>query len=192
MRTKKELARMLLRDDIISSEEVEIVEYGLENLGSNLLGMLITMAIGYFFSFLPGSVLLWLMIFLLRKNAGGYHASTRGRCMLFSTAVLLVSFVIFVRLSFPEIIYVMTAVFSFAIILFMAPVENENKHLDQMEHRVYRKRTMLILVLEGTLYVMAFFFHWKGLIIVLTMDFFIVAVTLLVGKLKLLRKNETS
>ena len=49
--------------------------------------------------------------------------------MLFSTAILLVSFVIFVRLSFPEIIYVMTAVFSFAIILFMAPVEMSSGEL---------------------------------------------------------------
>ena len=45
----KKLAGMLLRDRIISPEEVEIVEYGLENLGSSLLGMSITLLIGYCF-----------------------------------------------------------------------------------------------------------------------------------------------
>lgn len=40
MKTQKVLAGMLLRDGIISPDEVEIVEYGLENLGSSLLGML--------------------------------------------------------------------------------------------------------------------------------------------------------
>ena len=37
MRTKKELARMLLRDDIISSEEVEIVELSSGELRAELL-----------------------------------------------------------------------------------------------------------------------------------------------------------
>lgn len=53
---------MLLRDGIISPDDVEIVEYGLENLGSSMLGMLITLLIGYCFDFLLGSFLLWLLI----------------------------------------------------------------------------------------------------------------------------------
>ena len=79
MRIGKKLAGILLRDRIISSEEVEVVEYGLENLGSSLLGMFITLLIGYCFGFLRGSFWLWLLIFPLRKNAGGYHAETKGR-----------------------------------------------------------------------------------------------------------------
>ena len=42
LKIEKTLAGMLLRDGVISLEEVEIVEYGLENLGSSLLGMFIT------------------------------------------------------------------------------------------------------------------------------------------------------
>ena len=74
MRAEKGLAGILLRDGIISQDEVEIVEYGLENLGSSLLGMSVTLMIGYCFDFLLGSFMLWLLVFPLRKNAGGYHA----------------------------------------------------------------------------------------------------------------------
>lgn len=42
MKIEKTLAGMLLSDGVISLEEVEIVEYGLENLGSSLQGMFIT------------------------------------------------------------------------------------------------------------------------------------------------------
>ena len=184
MRAEKTLVIILLQDGIISPEEVEIVEYGLENLRSSLLGMLITLVIGFCFDFLLGSFLLWLLIFPLRKNAGGFHARTKGRCLLFSAAMLLVSVICFVQVGCSESVYSLIAVFSFFVIFMMAPVENDNKILDQTEHRIYRKRTRLILLLEGTLFILAVFFGWKKLTVVLTIVFFIVSISLLAGKVK--------
>ena len=106
---------MLLRDKVISLEEVEIVEYGLENLGSSLLRMFITLLIGYCFDFLRGSFLLWLLIFPLRKNAGGYHAETKGKCLLFSSAMLFVSIICFVQIEWLNIGYMLVAVCCVAI-----------------------------------------------------------------------------
>ena len=146
---------MLLRDNVISSEEVEVVEYGLENFGSSLLGMSITLLIGYCFGFLRGSFLLWLLIFPLRKNAGGYHAETKSRW------------------------------FFFAIIFLLDPVENDNKRLELVEYRVYRKRARIILLLEGTLFATAVTFKWEELIAVITIVFFIVGMSLIIGKVKL-------
>ena len=111
LKAEKVLAGKLLRDGGISPEEVEIVEYGLENLGSSLIGMSITMIIGYCFDFLLGSFWLWLLIFPLRKNAGGFHAETKGRCLVFLSAMLLVSVVCLVQIKWPETCYVLIAVF---------------------------------------------------------------------------------
>lgn len=185
LRAEKVLAGMLLRDGVISPDEVEIVEYGLENLGSSLLGMLITLMIGFCFDFLFGSFLLWLLIFPLRKNAGGFHAKTKGRCLLFSSAMLLVSIISFVKIRWSEIGRLLVSAFFFVVIFFMAPVENDNKHLDQAEFKVYRKRTRIILFLEGTLFIPALAFDWKRLFTVITIDFFIVGISLLAGKVKL-------
>jgi len=66
----------------------------------------------------------------------------------------------------------------------MAPVENDNKLLDQTEYRIYRKRTRLVLLLEGTLFMLALFLGWKELTVVLTIVFFIVGISLLAGKVK--------
>ena len=52
----------------------------------------------------------------------------------------------------------------------MAPVGNDNKHLDQAECKVYRKRTRMLLLLEGILFLAAVF-GWKELVVVVTMDF---------------------
>lgn len=184
------MARMLLRDGVISPDEVEIVEYGLENLGSSLLGMLVTLVIGFCFDFLFGSILLWLLIFPLRKNAGGFHAETKGRCFLFSSTILLISIICFLQIGHSITGYILVTTFFFLIIFLMAPVENDNKHLDQAEYRVYRKRARLILILETVLFILAVVFIWKELVVAITIDFFIVGVSLLAGKIKLQRKKR--
>lgn len=185
MKTEKVLAGMLLRDGVISPDEVEIVEYGLENLGSSMLGMLITLAIGFYFDFFFGSFLLWLLIFPLRKNAGGFHARTKGRCLLFSTALLLVSIICFVQIEWPVIGHILIVAISTVVIFTMAPVENNNKHLDQAEQKVYRKRTRMILMLECMLFIFALVLDLKGLVVVIAIDFFIVSISLLAGRIKL-------
>lgn len=185
LRIEKILAGILLKDGIISSEEVEIVEYGLENFGSSLLGMSITLVIGYCFDFLWGSFLLWLLVFPLRKNAGGFHAATKGRCLLFSSAMLLVSIICFVKVRWSMTGYILIAAFFFIVIFYMAPVENCNKHLDPAEHRVYRKRTRAILLLEGVFLAVAIAFEWKEIVTVTTTVFFIVGVSLVMGRAKL-------
>lgn len=190
MKAEKKLAGMLLRDEVITPEEVEIVRYGLENLGSSLLGMSITLIIGHCFDFLWGSFLLWLLIFPLRKNAGGFHAETRCRCLLFSSTVLLVSIICFVQISWSMTGYILITALSFTVIFLMAPVENGNKHLDQDEHRVYRKRARLILLSEGALFMAAVAFGWKKLVVVITIDFFIVGVSLVAGRVKLWKQKQ--
>ena len=185
LKTEKVLAGMLLRDGIISQEEVEIVEYGLENLGSSMLGMLITLTIGFCFDFLLGSFLLWLLIFPLRKNAGGFHAKTKGRCLLFSSAMLLVSIICFVQVGCSETVYILVAIISTGVIFLMAPVENNKKYLDQTEQKVYRKRTRIILLLEWMLFIPAVLLNLEELIIATTIAFFIVCTSLLAGRVKL-------
>lgn len=185
MRIEKKLAGMLLKDGIILSEEVGIVEYGLENLGSSLLGMSITLLIGYCFDFLWGSFLLWILIVPLRKNAGGFHAETKARCLLFSSAMLLTSIICFGQIKWSEAVYIGVAVCSFLAVFFMAPVGNDNKHLDQAECRVYRRRTRIILSLEGGLFAAALAFKWEILISVVPMAFFIVGAALAAGRIKL-------
>lgn len=190
MRIEETLAGMLLRDGAISPDEVEIVRYGLENLGSSLLGMSITLIIGHCFEFLWGSFLLWLLIFPLRKNAGGFHAETRCRCLLFSSMMLLVSIICFVQISWSMTGYILITTLSFTVIFFMAPIENGNKHLDQDEHRIYRKRTRLILLSEGALFVIAVAFGWEELVVVITIDFFVVGVSLVIGRVKLWKQKQ--
>ena len=179
------MVKVLLRDGVITPEEKEIVEYGLENLEGNLLGMLITMIIGMHFDYMLGSILLWVLLFPLRKNAGGFHAKTKGGCILFSSAILVVSMFCFVQVRCSEVGCICITLFFFLYIFFGAPVENKNKHLDPVEKKVYRKRTRIILVFEMLLYPAALFFEWKPVSTAITIAYFIVSVSLLTGELNM-------
>lgn len=189
---EKKLIEMLQRDELISSDEVEIIEYGLANLGSNLLGMSITLIIGFCFDFFWGSIWLWILVFPLRKNAGGYHAKTKGKCMLFSTATLLISIISFVQFKWSMKGYIIIAISLFIIIFIMVPVENCNKLLEKDELGVFKKRSRIILVSEGILFLFAIMLRLTELVEAITNVFFIVGISLVIGKVKMWSQKQQS
>ena len=186
------LTDFLEKEEIISDEEKEIVQFGLESLGGNLLGIILTLVVGVCFQQVREALLLWFLLFPLRKNAGGFHAKTKVRCFLSSTVTIIVSMVCIQQIRWTETENILITVISAVVIWIMAPVENGNKRLDSVEYRVYRQRTRKILLLEVLLFVLSLTFGWEDLVIVITMVFSIVCVVLVTGKVKMLKDRRRS
>lgn len=184
------LTDFLEKEEIISDEEKEIVQFGLESLGGNLLGIILTLVVGVCFQQVREALLLWFLLFPLRKNAGGFHAKTKVRCFLSSTVTIIVSMVCIQQIRWTETENLLITVISAVVIWIMAPVENGNKRLDSVEYRVYRQRTRKILLLEVLLFVLSLTFGWEDLVIVITMVFSIVCVVLVTGKVKMLKDRR--
>lgn len=85
------IADFLFKGGNITDEEKEIICFGLESLEGNLLGIGLTLIVGICFRQVREAILLWWLLFPLRKNAGGYHAKTKTKCML-----------IFLKISQPQ------------------------------------------------------------------------------------------
>lgn len=66
------MADSLSKEGIIADEEKGIVQFGLESQEGNLLGIVLTLAVGFCFNLVGDALLLWLLLFPLRKNAGGF------------------------------------------------------------------------------------------------------------------------
>ena len=184
------LTDFLEKEEIISDEEKEIVQFGLESLGGNLLGIILTLVVGVCFQQVREALLLWFLLFPLRKNAGGFHAKTKVRCFLSSTVTIIVSMVCIQQIRWTETENILITVISAVVIWIMAPVENGNKRLDSVEYRVYRQRTRKILLLEVLLFVLSLTFGWEDLVIGITMVFSIVCVVLVTGKVKMLKDRR--
>ena len=178
------LTDFLLCSEHVSDEDKEIVRYGLESIGGNLLGIVMTLAIGIFFKCVDTALLLWLMLFPLRKNAGGFHARTRLGCMVISTMALMLAFMVFTAFDHTISFYVINMIIAGVVILRYAPIGNPSKRLEKAERDVYRKRCRLILEMESVTFAAALIFKWEVGIKSIAMAAFIVSISLLLGVIK--------
>lgn len=86
------LTERFIRDGIILPENAEVVRYGLEALTDNVLAFMVTAAVGLFYGSLLSGIVLWMLVFPLRKYAGGYHAKTKAQCYLISAGMLALAY----------------------------------------------------------------------------------------------------
>lgn len=71
----------------------------------------------------------------------------------------------------------------------LAPIANPNKMLDDLEHKVYQKKVRYILLVEGGGFLSSILLHLQNLIVIIIMNFGIVSVILIVGKVALIRRK---
>lgn len=70
-------------------------------------------------------------------------------------------------------------------IFYLAPVETHNKHLDEREVRVYRKRTRIILSIQLMLYFLSLILGGEQLCRVLAVNVVVVSFSLTLGEINL-------
>lgn len=134
----------LIQWGIIKTDEQELYAYGFWQGMFILLNLVTIVIIGLLARMLWQSMLFTITYVILRSMAGGYHARTQQGCYLFS--VLLILAVLSMLKWFPwcTIWSVIISLTPTLAIFLLAPVEDENKPLDETEQIVYRKRSRYI------------------------------------------------
>lgn len=181
MKLEERLTNTFSQEGIISDEEREIVQFGLESIEGNLVGVVLTLVVGICFKHTKDALFLYLLLFPLRKSAGGFHAATKARCFLTSAAMLGISFTIFTVVDHTAIFYGICAGMLGCVVWILAPIDNPSKKLDEMECCVYRMRSRVILGVESVVLVLALCLGWEIITRSICMAFFIVSVSLLIG-----------
>ena len=136
-----------------NSEESEIISYGLEQLFVLVIGLSIAIIIGFILRIPLQTIVFIILLFPLRQNAGGFHASGRLICSLLSATIFMISLLIFKYLNVSVITNIIIYIVGSAMLVPFAPVGNKNKPLDEIERKVYGKRTMIIWITESLLFV---------------------------------------
>ena len=90
---------------------------------------------------------------------------TASRCYIYSILLMIAVLLAMKYLYIPTFICIIALVISCAVILILAPVEDANKPLDNIEQVVYRKRTYVITALETTIFFIALFFGVKQILL---------------------------
>ncbi len=169
----------------VSKSDRELYEYGLRQILSTLLNaataLLIGLAIG-----MTGHAVIFIAAYIpVRIYAGGLHASTPKRCWAVS-AVMLVAALFAVKYIPKEYFWIITALSlaACACIIWLSPVEDSNKPLDDEENRVYRTRTISLLSVEIALTGTLIFLNLRKIAMTIEIVWLTLNVMLIIGKIK--------
>lgn len=179
------ITNLLYEKKIIESDEKEVYRYGYEIFISSVISFLIVASVGVLTNRILESAVFYVVFVLTRHYCGGYHASTYLKCNIIFTliylAVLLFSSIL---TEFYSVFYL--GIFSFvylSAIFGLAPIDSENKRLDDVE----KKRVYKISVVLGFILVtvsLALYFILTGLSIVISLTLFSVTMLMVIEKLK--------
>ena len=147
-RLSRKIGDNLVQSNIVNAEDAEIYIYGINQILVSILNVSSALIIGLIFGVFFEIAVFMAAYIPLRTFAGGYHARTPLRCYIFSVIMLIVVSLGFKYLSLTEWVYYAVFALSAIAVFVFSPVEDKNKPLDEIEHRVYKKRAVIIAAAE--------------------------------------------
>lgn len=171
-----------IRENIVSEEQRDIYQYGIEICVSTLIGLLIVLAIGIFSGKFIESVIFYIVFCLTRAFCGGFHARSHLLCKATLICVLILVLAVDLVLSDIENYYwFIVYLYSLIIVYAFAPIENPNKRLTSDDKK--RCKIISIILMMVWLVVMIVFYNFGSeLYHIVALTLFFVASLMLLGK----------
>lgn len=177
--------------NVISSDDRDIYRYGVQQGCVLLLNLLSIITIGLLCGMLIESILFMLVFVPLRTYAGGYHAKTHIRCYVYSMLTITVILLTMKLLAFDFWHYVLMMAVGCSAILWLAPSEDENKPLDSLEQKAYRKKARLLVGYDALIFLAACLLKSEVVYCSCAMAMFLLGILVIIGQIKnqLFRKS---
>lgn len=134
----------LVESEIVGKDDRELYAYGFWQGGVLLFNFLTVAVIGIITNMFWQSVVFTIAYGLLRPVAGGFHARTQRNCYFYSILLLVLVLGILRWDQWNAITCMLVVLASGSIVYKLAPVEDENKPLDDVEITVYRHRSRIV------------------------------------------------
>lgn len=186
----EKITNKLLDNNSISCEQYEICRFGFQQGLTIMLNAATVIVIGIIMNELWQAILFMALYAPLRSNAGGYHARTAARCYVYSILLMIAVLLTMKYLYIPTFICVIIFVISCAIILVLAPVEDSNKRLEEIEQVVYKKRTIMITAIESFIFFVTELINAYNISTCITTVIIMMSGILIAGKIKT-KLNQT-
>lgn len=184
LKTADVLTHKLRRNNLINSEQFEICKFGIKQMLNILLNISTTIVIGVFFHEVCISLLFLALYIPLRSYAGGYHAKTELQCYI-SSILLMITVLLATKYVYLScFVCIIMFLISCIAILLIAPVEDSNKPLDDLEKKVYKRRTMMIVTVETVVFMVSILLNADSIYQCLVWVYISMTVMLYMGKCK--------
>lgn len=136
----------MISEQCIKKEEREVYQFGIECLFLKIIHYASYLIMANFLHSVLDLMISACILVPLRSVSGGYHAKSRIGCYIFSCSVV-IAVCLLNKQYFYNWIYFAEGIVASMIILLWAPVENENRILDDFEKcKFHKKAKFLVLV----------------------------------------------
>lgn len=142
----QKLTTKLYSNNTIREDELELYNYGLFIVMSEILLFVYCLLVGAVLKIVLPSLLFCALFFLIHRYAGGFHAKTELHCLIITLSSFLIS-IIAIKLSvqlndiFLLVFYVCCSI----ILIVLSPADTPQKPLSNKDRILFKKITSLIV-----------------------------------------------
>lgn len=140
--------------EFIQDEEYEIYVFGLKQLLISIVNFLTVLLLGLLLQNVIQTCIYVVAFMIIRSYSGGYHASTPLRCYILTTITNIIILSVIKYVHSEIFILLCVEAVSGCVILALSPVSVVNRPLDNIEYIYYRKKSIMIYVIEIVISVM--------------------------------------
>lgn len=154
----RRITQNLLEKNIIEFEDHEIYMYGLQLFISTIFKGAGIYAIAYGLGWIKEVTVFLIAFGILRTYAGGYHSSTYFKCFILTVVTMLASITMakYITIHYSYFITLPMLVISALLIFKYAPVDTPNKPLSVAECKIYRRKSIMVIILESLTIISAY------------------------------------
>ena len=178
------ITKKLVDINIIEEADSELYEYGFWQGGVLIFNFITVILLGILFNMLLESVIFLIFYGVLRTIAGGYHARTQNTCYILSIILMIVVLIMLKTFPWNIILCCILTVLSISVIFILAPVQDENKLLDEIEKKFFKKLSRIISLLYGFIIFLLFLFNKNELAYCVVISLFKLTIMLVLGKIR--------
>lgn len=174
------------REGRITRIEQQIYQYGYILMMEVGINILISVIIGIVCHRLPAVIVLLAMLVPLRSYAGGVHMKKTWHCIIATNMVVLAVILIegVVTQYVPVVSLVVTDIISGAIICGLSPIDTEAKPLDADERKLFKKKAVVICVLEVIINIVLLMLKIKWVAVIGVLSHIVIVIMLCLAKLQ--------
>jgi accessory gene regulator B len=143
----KKLTAFFIQYQVIKDTDKDTYEYCFQVLLLNVLNFGTVLFLAIILGRITETILYMAGFFLIRKQAGGFHARTPLRCYLLSVANYMIFILIlsFISPTWIDLMNMGIIILAFLIIWRYAPIADKNKPFSIGEYERYKRNSRLII-----------------------------------------------
>lgn len=184
------LTEYIIKKGMINEEDYDLYLFGFLSALEMGFSLIICLLLAIMFHMLFEGILFFVIFIPLRSYAGGLHLDKYWSCFILSCLTFCAILFLVKIVVVPWYILVVTLAFLETIVYLLYPVENFNRHVDVIENRYFKKKLMKYMAFDMLLAIFCTYLKKEKYLLLITGVFFMMVVTMILGKCKICIKNK--